>query len=201
MDGELGILGAEVATFVEAGLVTPVGVKVEVIGVIGPLVESGMDNIVTLDNPDNLLCVVIEIEFDLNVGVNGWLVTSELELLDEVLVCDLGEAAAFVSVKVDVVNKECYWLKGRNTDSGEVLAWASAEVLGGCADIEFGFAAEFKDEADFVVLKSNEGEGEARVSATFIPCLSTYLSGFNLGARLYLKPSLGLIRPLRPITI
>jgi hypothetical protein len=62
--------------------------------------------LVGLDNPDKLLHGVVEVELDLVGGRTDRLVTSELELGDEVLVGVLGEAAALVSVKEDIVNIE-----------------------------------------------------------------------------------------------
>jgi len=49
---------------------------------------------------------VVEVELDLVIGGGHRLIASELELLNEVLVGDLGEAATLVSVEVDVVNIE-----------------------------------------------------------------------------------------------
>jgi hypothetical protein len=49
---------------------------------------------------------VVEVELDLVVGGGHGLIARELELLNEVLVGDLGEAATLVRVKVDVVNIE-----------------------------------------------------------------------------------------------
>ena len=49
---------------------------------------------------------MVEVELDLVVGARDGLIARELELLDEVLVGDLGEAATLVRVEVDVVNIE-----------------------------------------------------------------------------------------------
>ena len=49
---------------------------------------------------------MVEVELDLVVGARDGLIARELELLDKVLVGDLGEAATLVRVEVDVVNIE-----------------------------------------------------------------------------------------------
>ena len=99
-------LRGEVSALIEARLIAPVGVEVKVISVVAPLVEGRVADIVTLDNPDDFLCRVVEVELNLDVGVDGRFITSELKLLNEVLVSDLSEAATFISVEVDVVNEE-----------------------------------------------------------------------------------------------
>lgn len=99
---------AKVATVIEAWFVTPVGVEVEVISVVAPLVESWVDNVVTLSYPNDFLGWVVEIEFNLNVVSNNCFVTLELKLFNKVFVGDLSETTTLISVKVDVVNKECY---------------------------------------------------------------------------------------------
>jgi hypothetical protein len=57
-----------------------------------------------LDDPDKLLNGVVKVELDLVTGRTNRLVTSELELSDEVLVGVLGESSALVSVQEDIVN-------------------------------------------------------------------------------------------------
>ena len=49
---------------------------------------------------------MVEVELDLVVGGGHRLVARELELLNEVLVGDLGEAATLVRVEVDVIYVE-----------------------------------------------------------------------------------------------
>jgi hypothetical protein len=58
---------------------------------------------IRLDNPDKLLARVVEVELDLVGGRTDRLVTSELDLLDQVLVGVLCHLATFVSVKEDIV--------------------------------------------------------------------------------------------------
>ena len=59
-----------------------------------------------LDNPDKLLAGVVERELDLVGRGRDRLRARELELLNQVLVGDLREAAALLRVQVDVVNIE-----------------------------------------------------------------------------------------------
>ena len=49
---------------------------------------------------------MVEVELDLVVGARDGLIARELELLDKVLVGDLGEAATLVRVEVDVIYVE-----------------------------------------------------------------------------------------------
>ena len=82
------------------------------IGVVKPLFAfsavggRGVDVGIALNDPDKLLARVIEVELDFVGDVGNRFIARELELLDEVLVGDLGEAAALISVKVDVINVE-----------------------------------------------------------------------------------------------
>ena len=82
------------------------------IGVVEPLltnwgwVGAAVGNVViTLHNPHELFAGMIKVELDFVGSGAGRLVTGELELLDQVLVRDLGEPAAFISVEVDVVDE------------------------------------------------------------------------------------------------
>ena len=88
-------------------------------------------------DPDKFLARVVEVEADL--ATVDRVVAVELNLLDEVFVADLGEAAAFVRVEVDVVDVEL-----------------SVRESGG---------AELNVDLDFVVLEGDERKREARVAA------------------------------------
>jgi hypothetical protein len=59
---------------------------------------------VTLDNPLEFLDGVVEVQLDLVARASNALSTSELYLLNQILVALLGKAAALLSVQVDVVN-------------------------------------------------------------------------------------------------
>jgi hypothetical protein len=54
------------------------GIVIEVISVVVPLVHVGLDNGVTLDNPDKFLDRVVEVKFNLNVLKSDGFVTGEL---------------------------------------------------------------------------------------------------------------------------
>ena len=83
--------------------------SVGVVKVLGSSEVAGgvdVDIGVRLDNPDKFFARVVEVKFNFVAGGVDRFVTSELELFDQVFVGNLGEAAAFISVKVDVVNIE-----------------------------------------------------------------------------------------------
>jgi len=156
-------------------------ISIVVISVVIPLVETSLDNIVSLDNPDELLARVVEIQLNLDVSVDGRFVTSELELINEVFVRSLSESASFVSVEVDVVNEESSILEGRNTESiiaGSCASTASSGDRSG--NIAFTLGSELKVELDFVVLKSNKRKSKTRVSAE--PELKGNIEGSCVGS-------------------
>ena len=70
------------------------------------LVGRAVDVRVTLDDPHELLHRVVEVELDLVRRGRDRLGARELQLLDEVLVRLLGEAATLLRVQVDVVDVE-----------------------------------------------------------------------------------------------
>lgn len=88
-------------------------------GVGGPRVggHGGGDT-----NPDQLLHGVVEVELDAVVAADEGLITSELQLGDQVLVGQLSEAAALVSVQEDVVNPQGGGRQIRGRNGGGVLA-------------------------------------------------------------------------------
>ena len=85
--------------------------------------------LVRLDNPDKLLNGVVEVELDLVTGGSDRLVTSELELLNEVLVGVLCHSAALIGVKEDIVNIEGSSNEGLVVGSGN-LGGTSAGTKG-----------------------------------------------------------------------
>merc|ERR1711991_27347 len=59
---------------------------------------------IRLDNPDKFLTWVVEVQLDLvGRGTNGF-ITSELQLVDQVLVRVLCHSTSFISIQEDVVN-------------------------------------------------------------------------------------------------
>ena len=144
--------------------VPPVG---EVEGLLALPGEDGRivtgDEGITLDNPDELLARVIEVELELVGGRGDGLTASELEDVDEVLVRDLGELAALISVEVDVVDEE-----GRSDEVGRsntITDDVNVGVLGSSVVAEVADVVEGEVDADLVVLEGDEGERKARVAA------------------------------------
>jgi hypothetical protein len=89
----------------EDGSVPPIG---EVEGLLSlPRVNNRIvarHERIALDNPDEFLARVVKVELELVARAGDGFSASELESLNEVLVRDLGELAALVSVEVDVVD-------------------------------------------------------------------------------------------------
>ncbi len=113
--------------------------------------------LVRLSHPHKLLARVVEVQLNLVArGVDTFL-TGELKLLNEVLVGDLGEAAALVGVEVDVVDVE----GGR----GEVEAAREILAIAAGRPVDILCLAEFQVNLDLVVLESNERKGKTGVAA------------------------------------
>ena len=122
------------------------------------------DERITLDNPHKLLARVVEVELELVRRRRDGLSARELERLNEVLVRDLGELAALVRVKVDVVNVERGRLEvgRRDTVTDRVVV---GRDLGRRVEDEVAEVVELKVDADLVVLERDERERKARVAA------------------------------------
>uniref|UniRef100_A0A6C0IT24 Uncharacterized protein n=1 Tax=viral metagenome TaxID=1070528 RepID=A0A6C0IT24_9ZZZZ len=120
--------------------------------------------LIGLDNPDKLLTGVVEVELNLVGRGTNRLVTSELNLLNEVLMRVLGHLAALIGVKEDVV-----YVKG---SSYERLLVGTADRLCGRSGIKsldgpeaLTDRAEIDVNLNLVVLKSNKRKSESRVAA------------------------------------
>jgi hypothetical protein len=133
--------------------------------------------LIRLDNPNQLLDGVIEVELDLVGGRTDRFITSELELGDEVFMGVLCHSAAFISIQEDIVNVEGSSNQGLVVGDGGRDGLARGR-LAGLSGGGVGVAAQRSDSPqalingtnikvnlDFVVLKSNQGEGKARVGA------------------------------------
>jgi hypothetical protein len=81
--------------------------------------------LIRLNNPDQLLNGVIEVELDLIGRRTNGLITSELELGDQILVGVLGESSALVSVQEHIVNVQ------RGSDQRLVIGDGSRDGLTG----------------------------------------------------------------------
>jgi hypothetical protein len=131
-----------------------------------PGVDDGISAVnegITLDNPHKLLAGVVEVELEL-VGRRGdGLTASELENVDEVLVRDLGELAALISVEVDVVHVE-----GGSHQVGVGDAVADGVDVG---ELRSGLPAEVTEiiedqiDAHLVVLEGDQRKSKTRVAA------------------------------------
>ena len=120
--------------------------------------------LVRLDDPDKFLARVVERKLDL-VGrrTNGF-ITSELKLLNEVLVGVLGHAAALIGVEEDVVNVERSGNK-RLLVGGRYFSTAGAFTEGTDGPEALLNGAKVNVETDLVVLKGNKRKGKTRVAA------------------------------------
>jgi len=113
---------------------------------------------VALDDPDKLLRGVVEVELDLVGRRRDRLAARELELLNQVLVRDLGEAAALIRVEVDVVNIE------RRRDEARRLEVDVRRIRRRARPAEVAERVELEPDLDLVVLERDEGERKTRVA-------------------------------------
>ena len=145
---------------------------------------------ITLDNPDELLARVVEVELELVRRGGDGFTARELENINEVFVGHLGELAALIGIKVDVVNVEGgrNEVGRRNTITDDV----DIGVLGSGIKAEVAEVVEGEVDAHFVVLESDEGERKARVAAE--PELEGHVEGVFRGAVLDLVGGVGLTR-------
>jgi hypothetical protein len=135
-----------------------------------------IDIAVGLDNPDELLNGVVKVELDLVGRRTDGLITSELELLDEVLVGVLGHASALISVQEDVVNIE------RGSNKGLVVGSDNLATRAGNIAVQRANSpqalingANVKVDLDLVVLKGDKGQGKTGVAA--VPELEGNIEG------------------------
>ena len=131
--------------------------------------------LVRLDDPDKLLARVVEVELDLVGRRTDRLITSELELLDEVLVRVLGHAAALVGVKEDVVNVERGGNKRLVVSLGNLGGSTNARVEAADSPEALVNRAEVEVNLDLVVLEGDERKRKARVAA--VPELERHVEG------------------------
>jgi hypothetical protein len=128
-------------------------------GVIAPLVNTIVNNIRTLDNPDEFLNGVVEVKTRFVARASESFLTSELELFNEIFVANLGETTAFISIEIDVVDIEGSVLEvGVNHRGDGVLTF-------GTNDVAVSSTVEFDVDNDFVILEGNKGESKTRIAA------------------------------------
>jgi hypothetical protein len=133
--------------------------------------------LIRLDNPNELLNRVVKVKLDLVGRRADGLITSELELLNEVLVGVLSHTSALISVKEDVVNVERSSNKRLVVSSVYTATSSSAvtSVEGTNSPKALINGADIKVDLNLVVLKSNEGKSKTRVAA--IPKLEGNIEG------------------------
>jgi len=119
---------------------------------------------IRLDNPDKLLHRVVEVKLDLVGGGANTFVTSELKLLDEVLVGVLGHLAALISVEEDIVNIEGSGNKGLLVGRGDGLGSGGTSLKGVDGPEALTNRAEIDVDLDLVVLKGNKRKSKTRVA-------------------------------------
>ena len=113
---------------------------------------------VTLDDPEELLHGVIEVELDLVGRRRDRLRASVLDLLNQVLMGLLGEAAALLRVEVHIVNIQ--------RRSGQGLRRRSNRVTDGVLVVLAVLPRlEVDVDAHLVVLEGNQGNRQTRVAA------------------------------------
>jgi len=123
------------------------------------LVRRAVHERVALNNPHELLNRVVEVELDLVRARRDRLGTRELELLNQVLVCLLGEPATLLCVEVDVVDVQrggCERLdaRGNRATRGDQLVVGAVDPL-----------LELHVDAHLVVLERDERDRKTRVAA------------------------------------
>jgi hypothetical protein len=132
--------------------------------------------LIRLDNPDELLNGVVKVKLDLVTGRTNRLITSELELSDQVLVGVLGHSASLVGVQkhiVDVQRSSNQRLivgnGGRDRAANLVLVtssiWVGVAVQCGNSPQALINRADIKIDLDLVVLESNQRESQTGVCA------------------------------------
>ncbi len=164
-DGADGISRAIIPVRVVEGLVTRDGRTTDsdrTRRAIEAGIIAAVNERVTLDNPHEFLGGVVEVHLDLVGRRSDGFTTSELELLDEVLVGDLGETTTLIRIEVDVVYVEG---GGDETGGGNAGADIGDTGAGSGLPAEVAELVELEPDLDLVVLEGDEGESKTRVAA------------------------------------
>lgn len=109
-------------------------------------------------NPNQLLNGVIVVQANLLVRSSQGLLSGELNLLDQVLVRHLSETTTLISVKVDVVNPQA------TVSQADLRNWLS-NSFSVLAVQQLGQRAQLQVNLHFVVLQSNQRQGQTDVTA------------------------------------
>jgi hypothetical protein len=152
-------------TGLQHGAIPPVGVVEGLLTLPGVHDVIGTAQVaVTLHNPNQLLTRVVEVQLQL-VGAGGHaLSTSELQLLDQVLVGDLGEAATLISIQVDVVHVQG---GGHQASVGHAIT-DHVGVGGtgvGVVPAQVTQLVELEPDLHLVVLQGDQRQSQTRVAA------------------------------------
>ena len=134
---------------------------------LGVIKGSAVINVgIRLNHPDEFLARVVEVQLDLVGRGSNRLVTSELHLLDEVLVGVLCHLAALIRVEENIVNIEGSRHQGLLVrDRGRDRAGGSGGIEGLHGPETLADGADIKVDLHFVVLQSDERERESGVLA------------------------------------
>uniref|UniRef100_A0A6C0IKG5 Uncharacterized protein n=1 Tax=viral metagenome TaxID=1070528 RepID=A0A6C0IKG5_9ZZZZ len=135
-----------------------------------------VDVSIGLHNPHKLLTGVVEVELDLVGRRTNRLVTSELNLLDQILVGVLGHLATLIGIKEDVVHVQRSGNQRLLVGSRHRLGHTSGTTLKGRNGPEaLTDGAEIDVDLHLVVLQSNEGKSKSGVAA--VPELKGHVKG------------------------
>ena len=141
--------------------------------------------LIGLDYPDELLHGVIEVQLNLVTGRTNRLITSELELSNQVLVRILGHTSALISIQEHIVNIQrgsnqrlIVSNGGRDRATNSVLLSRTAIRIGVAVQSSNSPQAlinrtNIKVNLDFMVLESNQRQSKTRVGAK--PELKRYI--------------------------
>ena len=156
---------------------------------------------IRLDNPDELLARMVEVDLDLIGGRTNRLIAGVLELLNEVLVGVLGHLSALIGIQEDEINVDRGGNKGLLVGSGDSKRRSGRD------------GSQILDRPQALTNRS-----EIDVNLDIVILYITYTPPFGVfigisvlinvlhtetlpGSRLYLKPSLELIKLLRPNSV
>ncbi len=129
-----------------------------------------------LNNPNKFLARVVEVQLDLVGGRTDRLVTSELHLLNEVLVGVLSHLAALIGIEEDVIHIQRGSNKGLLVSRGHRHGGTSGSTSQGVDGPQaLTNGAEINVDLHLVVLKGNKGKGKSGVAAK--PELQRHVKG------------------------
>ena len=125
------------------------------------------DIYIRLDNPDKLFAWVVEVKLNLVTGRSDGLITSELKLLNKVLVWVLCHASALIGIEENVVNIERSGNKRLRVSLCSFVAGTRSEVSINLGNSEKAFVhgAKLEVDLDLVILKSNKRKSKTWVAA------------------------------------